>query len=229
MIISHKHQFIFLKTKKTAGTSVEIALSKFCGPDDIITPISPNDEEKRRLLGYRGAQNYKPDSCGGGVRGLLGTLLKKSPKDFSSHIKARTVKPFIDDQVWDGYYKFCYERNPWDRVVSLYYWNYKAEPRPTMMEFLNSKRMMTLHRKGWGVYTINEKVVVDKICKFENLAEELEVVRKHLGIPEPLELPRTKSGSRKDKRSYREVFTEEEKEKIAELFADEIKLMGYEF
>lgn len=29
MIISHKNRFIFLKTEKTAGTSIEIALSKF--------------------------------------------------------------------------------------------------------------------------------------------------------------------------------------------------------
>jgi hypothetical protein len=39
MIISHEHKFIFVKTRKTAGTSIEIALSKFCGPDDVICPI----------------------------------------------------------------------------------------------------------------------------------------------------------------------------------------------
>ena len=44
MIISHEHKFIFLKTRKTAGTSIELALSQLCGPNDIITPISPNDE-----------------------------------------------------------------------------------------------------------------------------------------------------------------------------------------
>ena len=51
MIASHQHRFIFLKTRKTAGTSVEIALSKVCGPDDVITEISPEDEELRRAAG----------------------------------------------------------------------------------------------------------------------------------------------------------------------------------
>ena len=37
MIISHKHKFIFVKTRKTAGTSVQEALERICGPDDIVT------------------------------------------------------------------------------------------------------------------------------------------------------------------------------------------------
>ena len=57
MIISHKYKFIFLKTTKTAGTSVEISLSRFCGDDDIITPIDFADEAIRQLFGKK-PQNY---------------------------------------------------------------------------------------------------------------------------------------------------------------------------
>ncbi len=43
MIISHKHKFIFIKTRKTAGTSIEIFLSQFCGKNDILTPIGEGE------------------------------------------------------------------------------------------------------------------------------------------------------------------------------------------
>ncbi len=57
MIISHKYKFIFLKTKKTAGTSIEISLSRYCGDKDIITPIMFEDEKIRADLG-KYPQNY---------------------------------------------------------------------------------------------------------------------------------------------------------------------------
>ena len=59
MIISHKHKFIFIKTRKVGGTSVEIAMSKYLGSGDIVTPITPEDEEMRRSKGFVSCQNYK--------------------------------------------------------------------------------------------------------------------------------------------------------------------------
>lgn len=54
MIISHKYKFIFVRTRKTAGTSIEIGLSRFCEKEDVITPIDYEDEEIRKKMGYRG-------------------------------------------------------------------------------------------------------------------------------------------------------------------------------
>jgi hypothetical protein len=82
---------------------------------------------------------------------------------------------------------------------------------------------------GYDLYTIDGGVAVDKICRFENLHEELETIRNQLGIPEKLELPRAKSSYRKDTRNYREILNDIEKEKIAELFFEEINLFGYSF
>lgn len=210
MIISHKYQFIFLKTNKTAGTSIEIALSKFCGSDDIITPISSEDEAIRRRLGYQGQQNYLADG-------------------FYNHISAKEIKTRIGKKVWQSYYKFCFERNPWDRIISLYYWCNQSEPRPTLAEFIRSDAPLLLKKKGYELYTIDGKIAVDKLCKFENISEELEQIRNKVGIPEKLELPRAKSQFRTDKRSYAEILIDEDRDKIATLFRDEINLLGYKW
>jgi hypothetical protein len=56
MIISHKHKFIFIKPQKSAGTSVELLLSRICGPDDVITPLGY--DPKPNEMGVNNAKPY---------------------------------------------------------------------------------------------------------------------------------------------------------------------------
>ena len=230
MIISHKYKFIFLKTNKTAGTSIEIALSGICGADDIISPISPEDEKTRSELGYRGPQHHLASAGEYGIIDVAKLLLKGRKKNrFYNHMPASAVKALIAGETWNTYYKFCFERNPWDRVISLYYWRCKTEPRPSIAEFINSGVLKRLKRKGLELYSIDGKVAVDQMYRFEKISEELESIRERLGITEELQLPHAKSRFRKDKRSYRDILDAEQQARIAELFSDEIDLMGYEF
>ena len=83
MIVSHEHRFIFLKTRKTAGTSVEIALSGICGPDDIITPITPADEVLRADL--RGPQNFASPPL---------------VREATNHSPARKAREIVGEDVW---------------------------------------------------------------------------------------------------------------------------------
>ena len=70
---------------------------------------------------------------------------------------------------------------------------------------------------------------MDRICRFENLEEELDTVGKILGFPDKLTLPKAKTSFRKDKRHYRDVLNEVDRENIAKMFAKEISLMKYQF
>jgi hypothetical protein len=213
MIISHKYKYIFLKTNKTAGTSIEIALSKNCGPMDVITPISPKDEELRAQLGHPGPQNYIIDGrC-----------------DYYNHIPAEDVKASIADDVWRSYFKFCFERNPYDRVVSLYYYRNQREPRISISDFIAHGSLGLLKQKGSDVYRIKNKIVVDKVLRFERINEELESVRKHVGIPDKIELPNAKSGFRQDQRSYRDILCHDDKNIISKMFEAKLHDFGYKW
>src|ERR1051326_1226986 len=130
MILSHRYRFIFIKTRKTAGTSIEIALSRFCGADDVITPISYEDEMMRAALGYRGPQNYE---FGSDQRLLpigpatatnvdaAGAEVGRNTWKFFNHIPARLIRERVGPSVWNAYFKFCFVRNPWDTIISNYY------------------------------------------------------------------------------------------------------------
>lgn len=233
MIVCHKYKFIFLKTNKTAGTSVEIALSKFCDDGDIVTHLSDDEEELRSDRGGLASQRYHAPWTMYNPRDWYNRIVHGQHKKlYYNHIPAWKLRKRLDPAVWNSYYKFCVERNPWDRVISQYYWRCRDLPEnqwPSIDEFLESTHVRSLKRKGFQLYTINGELQVDKICRYESLAEDLEEVRQHLGLPEPLTLPKTKATFRSDRRHYREVLTPAQRDRIAELFAEEIQLLGYEF
>lgn len=229
MILCHEHRFIFLKTTKTAGTSIEIALSRVCGPKDVITPFGPRDERTREELGGTPPQNYLAPLSAYGVGDLIGFPFGKRKKRFYNHMPAREARTFIPREIWDSYYKFCFARNPWDRALSYYYWTHKSEPRPSLSEFIRSGALRTLMETGYHLYTEDGKLAVDHVCRYENLEQELNAIRERLGIRQELSIPRAKSQFRQDRRPYQEVLSESERRSIEEEFAPEIELLDYRF
>lgn len=233
MILSHKYKFIFLKTSKTAGTSIEISLSCFCGQEDIVTLVSLDDEILRREVGGYPGQYYPLPKIKYSPSDWYKYITRAKEKPyFYNHIPARKLKRRLAPDIWNNYFKFCVVRNPWDRLISQYYWRFRdipEEKRPSVDKFLESSHVRSLQRKGYKLYTTRGKMAVDYICRYENLEKDLEAVREKIGLPEPLTLPRAKSGHRKEKRHYQDFFNEKQRDRVAEIFADEIKLMGYSY
>ena len=227
MIVSHRHRFIFVRTRKTAGTSVEIALSKFCGPDDIITRDA--DDALRHELGYPGPQND------GGIPLSAYTfsewrrlLTRRERARFKNHTPASRIRSLVGEQIWRSYYKFAIERDPWDKAISLYYWRTRGEqPRPPLLQFLQNVGTRSLSNAH--IYMIDGALGVDRIIAYENLAAELEEIRLHLALPEPVPLPRAKSTHRTEKSHYSELIGEAERAVIDAACRREIELLGYQF
>jgi len=230
MILSHRHGFIFLKTAKTAGTSVEIALSRHAGSQDIITPISASDENLRKEWGGRGPQNYRLPLRSLTVRQLAGMALTLRRPGFYNHMPAAAVRPLVGDTVWENSFRFCIERNPFDRVVSLYWWCHRREPRPSISEFLRSPQLQLLTKHGIEMYTDSSgRILVDQILRYERLEEDLEAVRLKLGLPGKLTLPRAKGGYRPEHQSWRDVLRPCDRQLVEQQFRRELLLFGYEW
>ncbi|WP_409305788.1 sulfotransferase family 2 domain-containing protein [Peribacillus sp. SCS-155] len=224
MIVSHKHKFIFLKTKKTAGTSIEISLSRYCGPNDIITPIAPEDEKIRAGLGIK-PQNY--------IVPFDGTAKNKRNEDgnivFSNHNKAKSIREILGQDVWNSYYKFSFDRSPWDKVISYYYFRMaKSNKTIDFEQFLEKKKFKGCY--NYPIYTIDDKLAVDFLGKYENLDQDLTAVCEHLGLAYDGWLPNAKGNYReKNKRNYRNMYNNEQQKLIENFFKKEIDILGYEF
>lgn len=127
MILSHRHRFIFIKGVKVAGTSIEIALSQLCGPDDIITPVTPIDERLR--LGTPGEpRNYsidrhlERDFLRAISRSPVEELAKvRAPRGtFANHMALSEVLRAVPEAA--GYRLLFAERSPYEKVISQAHW-----------------------------------------------------------------------------------------------------------
>ena len=230
MIVSHEHKFIFIKTRKTAGTSIEIGLSKYCGPQDVITPIG-KDEEIRESMGFHGSQNTILPIYQYRKWDLWNFLKGGGFAHHFNHTPAKLMRKRLGGVVFDNYLKFCGVRNPWDMAVSLYNWEVFGPKRgidsdTSFGEFLYRRPRELLTNSS--IFMSEGKVLVDDFVKFESLESDLQRISEKIGLGE-IELPRAKSGFNKEKRHYSLYYDDENVEFIRRICNIEIELFGYEF
>ncbi len=214
MIVCHAHRFVFLKTRKTAGTSIELALARVCGPDDTITPLNPDDEAQRAADGIRGPQHFEAPP-----------LQRKA----YNHMPARLARRAVGRQVWEDYFTFAVERNPWDAVVSAYFWTHRDRADPPAFDTWVQGPQVEKLAKNAQVYRIRGEIVVDRVCRYEDLDEEMARIWQELELPEAPALPRAKGHARPARSPYREMYTTASRRRVAEAFAETIETLGYDF
>lgn len=235
MLLCHQYKFIFLKTQKTAGTSVEIALSQVMSKGDIVTPLSrrwpwPSEDEKtRQSLGHQG-----PTNCLASLRDYTAIdawqLIAKGKlkKIFYQHMPASEVKSKIPEPLWNDYIKISIERNPFDRAISTYYWRTRKSSSPIDINYY-IQTCPAIHLSNWNVYTIEDKNVTNFMLRYENLSDDLKHLSEALNIRPVIELPgqRMKGQFRQDKRPWHEVLNQQSVDRIREVCRKEITAFQY--
>jgi len=237
MIVSHRHRFIYLRTRKTAGTSIEMFLRQFCGPDDIVTRDFPIDERIALTLGLPGPQHY----CAGPLRPW--TMTRRDLRWMRRHrawprralvhphSPAATIRRMVGEDIWAGYTKITSVRDPWEFVVSHYHFRRR---RLSARQLRNGDPPgLTLddavERAGWNwaTYTIDGVPVFDRAIRYEHLQRDLMAVTDALGLEPRVDLGAMKSTHRPPATAAVDVLEASQARRVAELAAGEIALFGY--
>lgn len=230
MIVSHQHKFIFVKTRKTAGTSIEVFLSSLAGPDAVVTPFTVSEGIDHHPRNWHRRFNPWPEVAdrlrrtrslrGSGARGALADL--RAGRAFYNHMPARLIIARLGRRVWEEYFTFCFERDPWEKTASWYWFATRDDPdRPPFDRWVTTAELPS----DWDLYTLDDRVAVDFVGRFESLQTDLERVLSILGLDVPVELPRAKGGFRPQGDPVR--FDAGANRRIAAVFAREIETFGY--
>jgi len=205
-MISTENKFLFIHIPKTGGNAIRLAL-KDHADDELVF------NEKQRAYNESMQQSHRF-----GIRNphidldKHGTLSK-------AHLK-------WDEQKlgeWDTYYKFACVRNPWDRLVSLYFSPHLGRDAYDEDEFI---RLVNDTKKGTqSAYVLEEgRLATDYLIRFESLKQDFDAVSRKLGIE--AELPYVNQSKHKP---YQEYYNNKTKDLVYKLYQRDIELFEYEF
>ena len=122
MIISHSKKFIFLRTIKTASSSLEIFLSQFCGKDDILTELFEDEEKFKKRNNLIGKSNSNIKLLSLKLKNIIFFNFFKSKKLWVHDSLEKVLKSTIKKKI-HNYFIFSFVRNPYDWIVSYFFWD----------------------------------------------------------------------------------------------------------
>lgn len=217
MLLSHRYNFLYVHIAKTGGTSMRAALNSLRWHDPMYYLMFPCHKISN-LCGHRTAS--------------------KLPR----HAGVIAAKEMLPTPIFNQLFKFAFVRNPWDLQVSSYYHIQREMPCllkgiTNFSDFIHYKLNpdcpyafhfeISTKRQTDQLIDLDGNIIVDFIGRYETLADDVGHVQQKLNLKK-LTMPhkRKATGRKPDYRSY---YTDELAQIVAEHFAQDIRLLNYQF
>jgi hypothetical protein len=172
--------------------------------------------------------------CGGNsVKKILGD--SKWP-----HFTTCKIKGIVGDEEFSNAFNFTVVRNPWDRLVSWYFYNKEHEPYKSISfkdwiikgcphhlhndDHLKQFPDNPVSQIDW---ITNKKgdIMVDYIIKLETINDDFKVVSDKIG----LNLSEFPNLNKSEHKNYKEYYDKETITLVSEMFKKEIEILNYTF
>ena len=210
MLISRKHNFLFVHVYKNAGMSISKALSPFA--------TSKFQRETVRLL--KQMHLSCPPSW--------------DPNPFDTHVTASELVTAMGQAEFNSFFSFAFVRNPWDWLVSIYCYVLKKPDHHLHEHFLGLGSFTNYI--GWQcqdglplqrdfLFSENGEQLVSFIGQFENLERDFDAVCTRIGVSAVL--PRINVS--RQTRSFKEYYDSRLIEMVREKYQPDIDLFDYQF
>lgn len=191
-LVSHTHDFVFLKTKKTGGSSLEMLLEPYCTPPghrvvhETTGHVSEYGIVGVRVLPERIAElksmGRMPHTV---VKNAGGT---ESRINFFSHMPAARVRRAIGRPAWNSYTRITAVRNPFTRAVSLFYYWRKLDMLDPALDVTDTRaafREFVLSDgfdNDYAITHIDEKPVFHDAFRLEHLQTDIPRISARLDV-----------------------------------------------
>ncbi|CAN5579169.1 sulfotransferase family 2 domain-containing protein [soil metagenome] len=208
MIVSHSHRFIFAAVPKTGTHAVRRALREQLGDQDL--------EQVGLFVDKR-----FPWADLAAIR--------------HGHLSLRQVRPYLGEAAFNGYFKFAFVRNPFDRFVSYCAFMlrdgdvFQRRPREVMRHFLfeapPEHHILFQPQAALLVGEDGETLLADGVGHVEDMQGSYDAICARIGIASR-SLDRVNGSRRGD---YRDYYDQALIDGVAARYGQDLDLFGYTF
>ena len=149
------------------------------------------------------------------------------------HLTLQQVRRHLSAEDFDGFFKFAFVRNPFDRFVSYCAFmtraqgQFERDPKGVMRHFLANPpaRHILFQPQHTFVTDPDRNLLSDDLGRVEEMQQSYDRIATRIGIPsQPLE--KVNASSRRD---YRQYYDQPLIDGVARLYSRDLELFGYEF
>lgn len=211
-IVSFRYNLVFIKTTKTAGSSIEVDLSQRVEDEAIVSPIFP------RMPGHR-ARNCGDDP---------------NAPAFFNHMPATLLRTRLGRPRFESMFRFCVEREPVEKCISHFHMlRNSPDHHPghdlSWASYVEAGKFPVDLNKYSEHHEGGRRLLVNRILRYDRLARDLPALLAAQGIDGFCLTARAKSEYSARRLITPRQVTQAERARIYAAFAETLALTGIDW